>query len=70
MKHKDFEDFLRDKYSNIVHCTEKDTNDKDLWEERYNEWIVSLYPDHFIRYADEYASTLTKGAEKCDMSDQ
>lgn len=43
-----------DKYSELVNYTEDNTPDKDIWESKFNDWLCTLEPDDFIKYANEF----------------
>lgn len=56
MKHKDFEDFLTQKFADEVRYTENDPLDDD-WPDAFNDWLCDLGPDDWIKYGDEYFNT-------------
>ncbi len=51
---KDFEHFLIYKYAELVQYTEDDTPNEDVWMDKFNDWLMELEPDEFIKYANEW----------------
>jgi hypothetical protein len=49
MKHKDFEDFLLDKFAK-----ENPQVLDDEYAEAFDEWLADLDVDQFIKYGDQY----------------
>ena len=52
---KDFESFLMDKYSDEVRYTENDMPNKDLWVDKFNDWLCELDVEDWLKYGDKYA---------------
>ena len=51
---KDFYSFLMDKYSDEVRYTENDTPNKDVWENKFNDWLCELDVENWLKYGDLY----------------
>lgn len=49
MKYKNFEDFLNDKFGKLNPSVLDDD-----WPEAFDEWLVDLPVDDWLKYGDEY----------------
>ena len=50
MKHRDFEDFLTDKFAKQYEGLDDD------WPDAWEEWKADQDPDQLIKWANEYAN--------------